>query len=276
MRTRAERECSAGHLPIRVGSRIYRRGAILTMALVMALTLCASGLEAKQPRITFAQDAKDFGKVKQGDELSYDFVFKNEGDDVLNIRNVETTCGCTAALVSDRRVDPGKSGRIKVTFNSRGYAGEVTKYVFVDTDDPQSPRVQLKILAAVDVPPQPRIDLDRFSYDAGLLVEGDDLSAKTVVRNRGELELRFEAVLQNASFLVDGKPAKFPVKVAAGKDVEVEIRMPLSNRAGMVREFALFKSNDPLRSTISLNINGYVVTRDQLKKVFEKYKNILK
>jgi len=276
MRTRAERRSRSPLVNFRVANRIPGLSLVLTASLVMALALGAWGLAAKQPKIIFKEDSRDFGKIKQGEEVSYDFVFKNDGDDVLNIKNVETSCGCTAALVSDKKVDPGKSGRIKVTFNSRGYAGEVTKYVFVDTDDPQSSRVQLKILAAVDVPPQPRIDLDRFSYDAGLLVEGDDLAAKTVVRNRGELELRFECVLQNANFFVDGKPAKFPVRIAAGKDVELEIRMPLQNRVGMVREFALFKSNDPLRSTISLNLNGYVVTRDQLKKVFEKYKNILK
>jgi hypothetical protein len=64
--------------------------------------------------------------------------------------------------------------------------------------------------------------------------------------------------------------------VAAGKEIEVTIKLALANRVGLVREFVLFKSNDPLRSTISMNLNGYVVTRDQLKKVFLKYKDILK
>jgi hypothetical protein len=255
--------------------RALRAGAFWA-AMVFILAPGFLWTSLKQPKIAFKEDTKDFGKVKQGDELAYEFVFKNDGDDVLTIKNVETTCGCTAALVAAKKVDPGKSGKIKVVFNSRGYAGEVTKYVFVDTDDPLNPRIQLQIKAAVDVPPQPRIDLDRYAYDAGLLIEGEGLTANVVVKNRGELELKFECVLQNATFTVGGKPAKFPLKVAAGKDVDVEIKVALLDRVGLVREFMLFKSNDPLRSTISMNLNGYIVTKEQLKNVFEKYKAIIK
>ena len=247
---------------------------IFYAVLVAADTVLAAG--AKGPKAVFKTESWDFGKIKQGKEATYEFVFTNTGDAPLNIKNVETSCGCAAALVSDKTVEPGKSGKIKVTFNSSGYAGEVTKYVFVETDDPSASRIQLKLTASVDVPPQPRIDLDRYSFDAGLLVEGDDLGAEVGVRNRGELELTFECSLPNAAFQIGGKPVVFPVKVAAGKDVTLKVKLPLANRVGLVREFVLFKSNDPMRGTISLTISGYIVTKDQLKQVFEKYKSIIK
>jgi hypothetical protein len=232
--------------------------------LALVLALGAASAFAAKPKIVFVTESKNFGKLKQGDEATYEFVFRNEGDAKLTIRNVETSCGCTAALVSDRTVDPGKAGKIKVVFNSMGYAGEVTKYIFVDSDDPSTPRAQLKISAAVDVPPQPRIDLDRYSYDAGLLVEGDNL------------ELKVETQLENAVFTSEGKPAKFPLRIAAGKETELGITLNLTGRVGLVRDYLLFKSNDPLRSTISLNLNGYVVTKVQLKNVFQKYKDVIK
>lgn len=241
----------------------------------LVLVLAASAFAAK-PKIVFPTDTKNFGKLKQGTEAAYEFIFRNDGDALLTIRNVETSCGCTAALVSDKTVEPGKSGKIKVIFNTLGYAGEVTKYIFVDSDDPATPRTQLKITAAVDVPPQPRIDLDRYSFDAGLLVEGDTLEATVTVKNLGELELKVETQLENAAFTSAGKPVKFPLKIAAGKEVELGISLPLANRVGLVRDYLLFKSNDPLRSTISMNINGYVVTKAQLKNVFQKYKDIIK
>jgi len=250
--------------------------AVLIGVLAMVLVAGVLAMAAKQPKIVFKENTKNFGKVKQGEELTYEFVFMNDGDGVLTVKNVETSCGCTAALVSAKKIDPGKTGKIKIVFNSRGYQGEVTKYIFVDSDDPQTPRLELKIEAAVDIPPQPRIDLDRYSHDAGLLIEGEDLGASVVVKNSGELELKFDCALQNANFLIDDKPAKFPVKVAAGKEVEVRIKLAFPNRIGLVREFMLFKTNDPLRSTISMNLNGYIVTRDQLKKVFEKYKDVIK
>jgi hypothetical protein len=146
----------------------------------------------------------------------------------------------------------------------------------VESDDPAQPRIQLKITAAINVPPQPRIDFDRYNIDGGLLVEGDSLDATIVVRNKGELELKFECVLDNAGFFIDGKEAKFPVKVAAGKDVDVMVKIPLLDRIGMVREFVIFKSNDQIRSTLSVTLNAYIVTKEQLKQVFQKYKSILK
>ena len=256
--------------------RPFRSISAPLAALALVLASAGFALAAKQPKITFKKDSWDFGKIKQGDEPSCEFVFKNEGDGDLTIKNVETSCGCTAALVSDKSVPPGSSGKIKVTFSSRGYEGEVAKYIYVDTDDPNAPRLQLKITAAVDVPPQPRIDLDRYTYDAGLLVEGESLASEVAVKNRGELELRFECELAGATFSQGGKPAKWPVKVAAGKEAVLGIILPLDGRAGLVREFVLFKTNDPLRSTISMNLNGYIVTKDQLKKLFDKYKTVLK
>jgi hypothetical protein len=243
---------------------------------LIGLILVSGLAAAKGPKIVFKTEKWDFGKIKQGAEPSYEFVFKNDGDAILNILNVESSCGCTAILVSNKKVDPGKTGKIKVTFNSTGYAGEVAKYVYVQSDDPNTPRAELKIEAAVDVPPQPKIDLDRYSFDAGLLVEGDNLDTDVVVKNRGELELRFECTLPGAKFEMNGTPVVFPIKVAAGKDVLMKIVFPTAGRAGFIREFALFKTNDPLRSTISLTLSGYLVTKDQLKRVFEKYKAIIK
>ncbi|MBM3294202.1 MAG: DUF1573 domain-containing protein [Candidatus Aminicenantes bacterium] len=255
------------------GAGVIAVAAAFGLVFGSALSPAAGG-----PRIKFRAESWDFGKVKSGRELTCEFVFTNQGDAPLNIKSVESTCGCAAALVSekDRRLAPGQSGKIKVTFNTLGYAGEVSKYIFVETDDPDSPRVQLKISASVDVPPQPRIDLDQYAFEAGLLVEGESLAAEVGVRNRGELELRFECTLPNASFQVDGRPAAFPVKVAAGKDVRLKVTLPLGSRVGLVREFVLFKSNDPLRGTISLTISGYIVTMAQLKQVAEKYKSVIK
>jgi hypothetical protein len=252
------------------------RAAVLAVVLAFAWGWGISAGPPKKPKIVFKVDSRDFGRVKQGAELTHEFVFTNEGDDRLTIKNVETSCGCTAALVSTKIVEPGKTGKIKVVFNSLGYQGDVTKYIFVDSDDPNAPRVQLKISASVDVPPAPRIDLDRYSVDAGLLVEGDPLEASVLVQNRGELELKFECELESASYVLDGKPARFPVKVPAGKSVALGIKLVLDNRVGLVREFLLFKSNDPLRATISMNLSGYIVTKDQLKKIFEKYKGLIK
>jgi hypothetical protein len=255
-------------------SRVLRIVVITLMVAASAPILAAA--DPAKPKIVFKEDAWNFGRAKAGAELIHEFVFSNQGDAPLKIANVETSCGCTAVLLSTKRLEPGQTGKLKVTFATQGYSGEVVKYIYVESDDPVQPRIQLRVSAAIDVPPQPRIDFDRYSFDAGLLVEGDELVAPITVYNKGELELRFECQLSGARILMGGRPAVYPVKVASGGSADVVVRLDLKSRMGPIREFVLFKSNDPLRSTVSVNLNGYIVTKEQLRQLFQKYKDVLK
>lgn len=244
--------------------------------LILPLLGPASAGGAGTPKIKFKETNWDFGKIKQGEVATHEFVFTNEGDDTLTIEKVSTSCGCTAALVSERSIPPGKSGTIEVKFDSRGYGGQVAKVVYVQSNDPKDSQKPLEIKAEVEVPPSPKIEIEPYNYDAGLIVEGDRLVANLKIMNKGELELRVEFNHRTAVYEIGGQPAPVPLKIPAGKEADVAIRIPTQNRAGAVREYVLIKSNDPMRSTLSLYISGYVLTRPQLKELFEKYKDSLR
>ena len=255
---------------------ILRKGSLAAVGFVLFLFFVHLASGSGQPKIKFKETVWDFGKVKQGELLTHEFVFSNAGDATLVIQKVSTSCGCTAALVSAEKVQPGKEGRIEVKFDTRGYGGQVRKLVYVESNDPNESHRQLEVAADVEVPPSPRIDLDPFNYDAGLVVEGEEVKANVKIMNKGELELRVEFNHRNAAFLSGGKPVPTPVKIAAGKEVEVEVRIPTQNRTGVVREYVLIKSNDPMRSTLSMYLSGYVISREQLKELFNRYKDILR
>jgi hypothetical protein len=249
--------------------------AVALAGLALALFLGSSFVQAGEPRIKFKELVWDFGMVKQGEILSHEFVFSNEGDSTLVIRKVATSCGCAAALVSDEKLAPGKQGKIEVRFDTRGYGDRVSKYIFVDSNDPGQARVQLEVTADIEVPPAPKIDIDPYNHDAGLVVAGEELRASLKIMNKGELELRVEFNHRNAAFFLGGKPAPSPLKIAARKEVNLEVRIPTQDRTGTVREYVLIKSNDPMRSTLSLYLSGYIITKGQLKELFNKYKDIL-
>lgn len=99
----------------------------------------------KYPKIRFKEPAYDFGEAEAGDEVEHTFVFENVGDDVLTIAKVRTSCGCTAALVSDEEVPPGKTGEVKATFLTQGFQGEVKKSLVVESNDPDNQLVRLTI-----------------------------------------------------------------------------------------------------------------------------------
>lgn len=85
----------------------------------------------KMPVIQFESVTHDFGKVIQGERLSYSFKFKNTGHSNLIISYVESTCGCTTSTPPKEPIKPGDSGEIKVTFDSKTKSGEVSNQVLI-------------------------------------------------------------------------------------------------------------------------------------------------
>jgi len=230
---------------------------------------------ADGPQLKFQEEKWDFGNVKEGQVKSHVFVFENTGDAPLLIKRVRTSCGCAAALVSDDNIGPGKKGELKVTLNTRGYAGNIAKYIYIESNDRNQPVKQLQISATVEVPPAPRIDLERYSVDSGLILEGEPIPAEATIWNRGERELRVSFSHRDATYFHEGRPIESDLRIAAGKKAEVEIKIPPREKTGLIREYILLKSNDARRPNLSFYVSGYIVTKKQLKELFEKYEKIV-
>lgn len=74
---------------------------------------------------------KDFGKMKEGENLNVSFRFKNTGNKPLVISNVSASCGCTVPETPKKPYAPGETGVIKASFNSTGKPGTQSKQVTV-------------------------------------------------------------------------------------------------------------------------------------------------
>jgi len=127
-------------------------------ALILSVNFKASDILgnirfAPGPKIVFAEKVKDFGKILQGEIIQYEFNFTNEGDEVLEIENVQTSCGCTAATVGEKdEYKPGESGIIRVTFNSNGKMGHVEKTVLVQSNDKINDQIILTMNFDIGLP----------------------------------------------------------------------------------------------------------------------------
>jgi hypothetical protein len=236
-----------------------------------------SPLRAQQKAaIEFKEDVWNFGNTKQGKVLTHVFRFENKGNVPLVIHNVRTSCGCAAALISQREVQPGKSGEIKVTFNTRGYEGNQTKYIYVDSNDPSSPKKQLAVKASIDVPPRPRIELDQYTIDLGLLLESEAIETQAKVANPGEQELTVEFSHKDAVFSLGNRSMPSPLRIPAGKEVTIAMKLTPRRKLGLIREYVLLRTNDPMRPNLSLYVSGYIVTTEQLQDLFDRYRDKLK
>lgn len=88
-------------------------------------------VDGKYPVITFKETEFDFGDIEQGDKVEHTFEFTNTGEADLLISTARASCGCTVPEFTEEAVKPGKSGKIKVTFNSAGKKGPTTKTITV-------------------------------------------------------------------------------------------------------------------------------------------------
>jgi Protein of unknown function (DUF1573) len=93
----------------------------------------ASDVDAttKTGKFEFEENNFDFGTINSGAEVVHVYKFKNAGDADIVISQVKGSCGCTSPEYPQNPVKPGEDGEIKVTFRSKGMAGQVVKDITI-------------------------------------------------------------------------------------------------------------------------------------------------
>ncbi len=107
--------------------------------LVSLLLLCSIvPVLAEEPlaEIKFDKVVHNFGKFSEDNSIvSCTFTFTNVGKAPLVITQCVASCGCTVPTYSDKPIEPGKTGSIKVTYNGKGrMAGTFKKIITVMTN----------------------------------------------------------------------------------------------------------------------------------------------
>jgi len=199
------------------------------------------------PRMVFDQTFHDFGIISDTLPVSFDFVFHNQGNEVLKIGNVKASCGCTAAAPTKNEYLPGEEGSIHVTFKPKGRSGHQAKSIRVNTNDPENKianlRISSDILSAVNV--EPKV----FRFDQ---VEAGH--AKTVV---GEIRVR-GADYKVTDIEVNGPYAT--AKILGTKSIEVSGMPATSTKVevtvhddaplGWLDRRVIIKTNNPERPAL--------------------------
>ena len=124
------------------------RGLLLALGLA-ALAPLAGADGAAGPRLAVEPAAFDFGNVRAEKTLQKDLALRNFGDAELVIRKVSTTCGCTVAGGYRKRVAPGASTTLRISFTTPAAAGRTEQTVSIETNDPERPKVEIKVAATV-------------------------------------------------------------------------------------------------------------------------------
>ncbi len=97
------------------------------------------------PKVVMTPAKYDFGNIIQDSVVTFNFSITNEGDIELKITKVSASCGCTAVMPEKDELKPGESTNINISFDSKGKSGKQNKAVFIETNDPQNPKLRFHL-----------------------------------------------------------------------------------------------------------------------------------
>lgn len=128
----------------------------LSMALVNAQTPSTAPVLQQEnknaPDLKFDVEEYNFGTIKQGEHVTYDFKFSNAGKEPLIITAAQGSCGCTVPQWPKEPVAKGAQGTIHVEFNSTGKMGMQDKTVTITSNSKGGQKV-LHLKGNVEAPP---------------------------------------------------------------------------------------------------------------------------
>lgn len=122
----------------------------------LAILFCYTVSQAQRPAaacIEFEYSMFNYDTIEQGSDGLCTFTFRNTGSEPLIISSASSSCGCTTPEYSKKPVLPGKTGKIKVRYNTETL-GSFRKTVVVKSNAANAPTTVLRIKGFVREKPK--------------------------------------------------------------------------------------------------------------------------
>ncbi len=116
---------------------------------VFLMTFILAGIAFSQPKLSIDNSEINLGKMYSSEKKKGKIILKNIGNDTLRIYSVQPQCGCTTVKRPKEFLLPGQSDDVELEFSSAGYSGKVEKQVSINTNDPTSQYIIVKIIAEI-------------------------------------------------------------------------------------------------------------------------------
>jgi len=210
----------------------------------------------KEPQLVPGETSYEAGKVTKGERIAVEFTLENRGEADLLIRAVQPSCGCTVASF-DRKIAPGKSGKVKAWLDTSSQIGDIVKYLTVTSNDPTTPRLQLAIKASVAafVTASP-------SYARLLQVQGQPASTTSLTLwSDGAPPLEVLGVDSPERWIkATARPATDSERRPEGPDVQWRLEVSIDGDApvGALDKNLIVRTNHPHQRTLEIPLSGFV------------------
>jgi len=96
--------------------------------------------QEEAPSAKFLEINYDYGTVKEGTKIEHEFQIKNDGKDDLIIRKISASCQNVATSIKDKVIGGGKTGILKIVYDTKSEYNRGTRTITVITNDPKNQR----------------------------------------------------------------------------------------------------------------------------------------
>lgn len=172
--------------------------------------------QGARPIITPENDTHDFGTVWVGPNLKHTFKITNTGQEVLKITKVKPSCGCTTAGPYPKEIAPGETGEFSFTMNSQKLRGNFQKNVSIESNDPVTPKIRLRLKGEV----KRYVEISPSTANFGRITDQEPRTRELTITNNTDkpLELTMKPGRnENYSYeLIEKEPGKrYALRVTA-------------------------------------------------------------
>jgi len=116
--------------------------------LLTGISILGFAAIASAQTISFDKTIWDYGTVAKGSDGYRVFTVTNKGDKPLVISNINASCGCTVPEWSKEPIAAGKTGKIKVKYDTN-IVNPFSKIIEVFSNDPVNSRSVIYIKGTV-------------------------------------------------------------------------------------------------------------------------------
>ncbi len=208
--------------------RIDGVGPVIGVVLALLWSQALAGEEA----LHFDQRTIRLSPTSEDMVVTATFPFTNQTSRTVTITKAHAGCGCITAQSSLTTVAPGATGTISVGMELGNLAGIQIKPIFVDTDHPDEPRLQLSL--EVTLPPTPI------------------LTGSTVMRWR-------QGQVAEAQYFGVALPSRFPFEFShlttTEARVKAELVMPFEHRRHSVK-VTVTDGTQPFAALVNIHMVG--------------------
>ncbi|WP_207691158.1 DUF1573 domain-containing protein [Desulfonema limicola] len=206
----------------------------------------------KLPEIKFDDTSYNFGIAGPGEEIKHIFKFINTGTSLLEIENISTDCGCTAALISNQKILPNGKGEIEITFKTGRYEGKQKGTITIYSNDLNNKKVSLIV--------EGEVKRDIAVIPEGLAL-GDIEQGKSINNTVKILQLSSEALVINKlefnKKYIDVKKSLFEDKNSRG--IKLDISLKDNILAGIFNEIITIHTNLKKYPKLDIPIWGNII-----------------